>query len=89
MARTYKAVLNGDRVEWLGQSPETDEPIPVHIIVPDTTQRQLPQPAGSTAGALLQMLADGGAFADITDPVAWQREQRKDRPLPYRDCDAD
>ena len=89
MARTYKAVLSGDRVEWLDQSPETDEPIPVHIIVPDTTQRQLSQPAGSTAGALLRMLADRGAFADITDPVSWQREQRKDRPLPYHDCDAD
>src|SRR3954464_10792729 len=24
-------------------------------------------------------------FRDITDPVAWQREQRKDRPLPGRD----
>jgi antitoxin component of MazEF toxin-antitoxin module len=25
------------------------------------------------------------AFADIKDPVAWQREIRKDRPLPGRD----
>ena len=24
-------------------------------------------------------------FADITDPVAWQREMRKDRPLPSRE----
>ena len=24
-------------------------------------------------------------FRDITDPVAWQREGRKDRPLPGRD----
>ncbi|AFY60248.1 hypothetical protein [Synechococcus sp. PCC 6312] len=23
-------------------------------------------------------------FAEITDPVAWQREQRQDRPLPGR-----
>lgn len=27
-------------------------------------------------------------FAEITDPVAWQREQRQDRSLPGRD-DAD
>jgi antitoxin component of MazEF toxin-antitoxin module len=26
-----------------------------------------------------------GAFKDIKDPVAWQREIRKDRPLPFRD----
>lgn len=25
------------------------------------------------------------AYADIKDPVAWQREIRKDRPLPGRD----
>ncbi len=25
------------------------------------------------------------AFADIKDPVTWQREIRKDRPLPGRD----
>jgi hypothetical protein len=24
-------------------------------------------------------------YRDITDPVAWQREQRKDRPLPGRE----
>ena len=24
------------------------------------------------------------AFSDITDPVAWQRSMRKDRPLPGR-----
>ena len=35
------------------------------------------------AGALNQ-LAQINAFSDITDPVAWQREQRKDRSLPTR-----
>jgi hypothetical protein len=27
----------------------------------------------------------GGLHTRINDPVAWQREQRKDRQLPYRD----
>jgi hypothetical protein len=30
-------------------------------------------------------LAEMGTFADITDPVEWQRQIRKDRPLPGRD----
>ena len=89
MVRTYKAILNGDRVEWIDGPPETNERTPVHIIVPDKTQRQPPQTEEKTAGELLQILADMDAFADITDPVAWQREQRKDRPLPYRDYGAD
>ena len=33
----------------------------------------------------LDGLAGLNAFADIDDPVAWQREIRKDRPLPFRD----
>ena len=32
----------------------------------------------------LQTLAELGTFADITDPLEWQRQLRKDRPLPGR-----
>lgn len=33
----------------------------------------------------LKELRKLGAFKDVADPVAWQREQRKDRTLPGRD----
>lgn len=33
----------------------------------------------------LHNLQQSGAFSDIDDPVAWQREIRKDRPLPGRE----
>lgn len=33
----------------------------------------------------IRKLRDLGTFAHIEDPVAWQREMRKDRPLPGRD----
>jgi len=32
-------------------------------------------------GRILDKLAASGAFADINDPVDWQREQRRDRKL--------
>lgn len=35
--------------------------------------------------AAMDGLAASGAFADITDTAAWQREQRQDRPLPGRE----
>lgn len=35
--------------------------------------------------AVQDLQASGGAYHDIKDPVAWQREIRKDRPLPGRD----
>ena len=33
---------------------------------------------------VLRQLHEIGAYEDIKDPVAWQREIRKDRPLPER-----
>jgi len=33
-------------------------------------------------GRILDRLAASGVFAGISDPVDWQREQRKDRKLP-------
>ncbi len=32
----------------------------------------------------IRKLQEVGAYKDIKDPVAWQRELRKDRPLPGR-----
>ena len=33
---------------------------------------------------LFKQLQELGAYEDIKDPAAWQRETRKDRPLPGR-----
>ncbi len=89
MRRAYKAILHGDRVEWLDGAPDTDGPVPVYVTVSDVmVSDDSPIEAKSTFD-LLQALADIGAFAEIEDPVAWQREIRKDRPLPSRDDDSD
>ncbi len=34
---------------------------------------------------ILEKIASSNVFADISDPVEWQRELRQDRPLPGRD----
>ena len=39
---------------------------------------------GKRIKAALEDLADMGTFNHIEDPVVWQREIRKDRPLPGR-----
>lgn len=43
------------------------------------------RPTKEDALAALRKLRELGTFKEITDPVAWQREIRKDRPLPGRD----
>ena len=40
---------------------------------------------GKRIKAALQTLAGMGTFADITDPLEWQRQIRKDRTLPGRE----
>jgi hypothetical protein len=42
-------------------------------------------PSKEDASAALRKLRELGTFKEIVDPVAWQREIRKDRPLPGRE----
>lgn len=48
---------------------------------PETSAR----PTQEAALAALRQLRNLGTFQAITDPGEWQREIRKDRPLPGRD----
>ena len=43
------------------------------------------QNTAKIAQLMEQIAARGTAFRDIQDPAAWQREIRKDRPLPGRE----
>ena len=85
MKRAYKAILHGDRVEWLDGAPDSARPLQVYITVSERHTPEDSDLSGKTTFELLQELANMGAFAEIEDPVAWQREIRKDRPLPGRD----
>ncbi|MDP2831727.1 MAG: hypothetical protein Q8Q28_00195 [Pseudomonadota bacterium] len=40
---------------------------------------------GRRLAEALRKLQEAKPFAEITDPVAWQREIRQDRPLPGRE----
>ena len=54
------------------------EPVPESDETPE-------QPTGTVLDALMELRKLGGLRDVIPDPVAWQRELRKDRPLPGRD----
>ena len=86
MSETYRAILRGDRLEWTDSEPtdlNREQPVEVTILdIPDhpdaTTQ-------GQRMARALERLAATNAFSEIEDPVDWQREIRKDRPLPGRE----
>ena len=92
---TYKAVIRHDPVklldyvEWISGKPKTQEPIEVKISIweePWGKKRDSKDKEnGKRLAELFEKLAELGTFSDIEDPVAWQREIRKDRPLPGRD----
>lgn len=84
MLPTYPAVLSGDRIVWSGDAPPglavTGVPVHITLLTP-------PSPAadrGRRMAAALEEVAARGGLASITDPLAWEREQRIDRELPGR-----
>lgn len=84
---TYKARLRGDRLEWLEETPEFPIDVPLNVQVTLVEPEFVPAESsnGSAMAALLEKLAERGTFAAITDPGDWQRELRRERPLPGRE----
>lgn len=83
MLMTYQAVLKGNRLEWTEEAPTLrpdQQSVRVYVtIVPED------EAAGEARGrrmmAALEQLAELNTFAEIENPVEWQRELRLDRPL--------
>lgn len=71
--RVPKAYIDDAKLS-LGQKVTIEQPAVVH-------KRQDPE---RIRRAILALQADN-PYKDIKDPVAWQREIRKDRPLPGRE----
>ncbi len=85
MPKLYEGILCGNHIEWVGEAPPsaaTDSKVRVLVALlpePDDAER------GRRMAEALERLAARGGVAGIPDPLAWEREMRKDRPLPGRD----
>lgn len=87
MMPTYPATLRDGRIEW-GQegAPKLapNESVQVYITIVASPLRQTSN--GAAMAAALEAIAKaGGPTGFPEDVVEWQREERKDRPLPGRD----
>jgi len=88
MLTTYKAILKNNRLEWRWAIPEQlapDKEVAVHVTILDES----PSPSSDTSrgqrmAAALEQLAAARSLAELADPAAWEREVRRDRPLPDR-----
>lgn len=89
MLNTYKAILKNDHLEWDEEIPnnlpkETGVAVYVTILdkpidIPGDISR------GHRMAEALAQLAEANSLPEISDPAAWEREIRKDRPLPDRE----
>ncbi len=84
MSESYRAILRGNQLEWTDVAPSDlagEQPVEVTIVeepVPIAERRR-------RMAAALEALAARDPFSKISDPSEWQREIRKDRPLPGRE----
>jgi hypothetical protein len=89
MFQTYKAVLRGNQLEWSGDAPERsreEQPVVVYVtILQETDASSSAVARGQRMADALEKLASVNALSEISDPSAWQREERQDRQLPDRD----
>jgi hypothetical protein len=89
MLNTYKAILRGNHLEWDGDAPDhlapEDEVVVYVIILDEPAVTSAVTQQGQRMAAALEQLAAINALPDLTDPVAWEREIRQDRPLPDRE----
>lgn len=88
MLKSYEAIYDHGRVEWIGASPKLDHG-PILVVVEETPDAS---GAGTSNGDRLADMLDGlnatrrACLSEkFGDPVAWQREERQERQLPGRE----
>jgi len=86
MQRIYEAILKGNHLEWAREVPkQSDHPIRVYVTLQEDRSSLSAEFRRERIVEILEKIAASNVFADISDPVEWQRELRQDRPLPGRD----
>lgn len=87
MNSVFPATLENGMITWgpNGAPPlPANGPVAVEVVVPMPTPTVDPNKKRRLR-ELFEELARLGTFDDIEDPVEWQREIRKDRPLEGRE----
>lgn len=88
MTKTYKAILRGDHLKWIGDTPEQVYPqqeVEVYVTILPSGDLSLVTSDGKAMAEALNNLAASDSLSGLSDPLAWQAEQRQDRILPGRD----
>ncbi|MEG3893171.1 MULTISPECIES: hypothetical protein [unclassified Microcoleus] len=86
MQRIFEAILKGNLLEWVNEVPtQGDRPVRVYVTLQEDRSTLSAEFRRHRIVEVLEKIAANNVFADISDPVEWQRDLRQDRPLPGRD----
>ncbi|MEG4485955.1 hypothetical protein [Microcoleus sp. D2_18a_B4] len=86
MQRIFEAILKGNILEWVNQVPtQGDRPVRVYVTLQEDRSTLSAEFSRQRIVEVLEKIAANNVFAEISDPVEWQRDLRQDRPLPGRD----
>ncbi|MEG3874293.1 hypothetical protein QUB36_18175 [Microcoleus sp. AT8-B1] len=86
MQRIFEAILKGNLLEWANEVPtQGDRPVRVYVTLQEDRSTLSAEFRRHRIVEVLEKIAANNVFADISDPVEWQRDLRQDRPLPGRD----
>jgi hypothetical protein len=85
--QTFKATIIGNRIEWEGgEGPLLDGSVRVMVTVLEPEEPAASElPNGPAMAAALAEISARGGPKNYGDPLEWQRDVRKDRPLPGRE----
>jgi len=86
MQRIFEAILKGNLLEWANEVPrQGDRPVRVYVTLQEDPSTLSAEFRRQRIVEILEKIAANNVFAEISDPVEWQRDLRQDRPLPGRD----
>jgi hypothetical protein len=86
MQRIFEAILKGNLLEWANEVPtQGDRPVRVYVTLQEERSTLSAEFRRQKIVEILGKIAASNVFAEISDPVEWQRDLRQDRPLPGRD----
>ena len=83
MLESYEAILDHNHLHWIKEHPSVEKTRVRVTVLQDTPKNA--EPNGAKLARFLRARASSALAEKFGDPVAWQREQRKNRPLPGRE----
>lgn len=80
MSNIYEAVVEGNKLYWIGIPPKTaNKKIKVKIILSEESDEELDR--GKLMAEALTKISETSGVKSVKNPKAWQKINRKDREI--------